>query len=169
MKTQRTVVLQAETQCSPDEAYALWSTSEGVKRFFAPTARIDLRPGGEYTILFFPEKDPDGLSHGTKGARVLKTVPGQSLSFEWITFAGDANLGRNAPPPAPRSLRDVTPLPTWVELEFVPLTGNPLRTRVQLTHYGFKDGELWEESHRWFARAWAGVLGQMEKQCANGK
>ncbi len=46
--------------------------------------------------------------------------------------------------------------------------GDRPRTRVQLAHYGFKDGALWEESYRWFARAWAGVLGQMEKQCAKG-
>jgi hypothetical protein len=169
MKTQRTIVLQTEAQCTPDEAYALWSTTDGVKRFFAPAARIDARPGGEYTILFFPEKDPEGLSHGTRGARVLKTVPGQALWFEWITFAGDADLGRNAPPLAPRGLRDATPLPTWVELDFVPLASEKLRTRVQLAHYGFKDDAPWEESYRWFARAWAGVLAEMEKQCAMGE
>src|SRR5256885_137070 len=107
-------------------------------------------------------------------ALCLPTMPKGETRDEALPHC-DAGLscaprfGRNAPPPAPRSLRDVTPLPTWVELEFVPLAGNQLRTRVQLTHYGFKDGELWEESYRWFARAWAGVLGQMEKQCANGK
>jgi len=169
VKTQRAVALQVEAQCSPEEAYALWSTSEGVKQFFAPAARIDARPGGEYTILFLPEKDPEGLSHGTKGARVLKTVPGKSFSFEWITFAGDGSLGRNAPPFAPRSLRDAKPLPTWVELEFTPVAADKSRTHVQLTHYGFKDDALWEESHRWFSRAWAGVLGQLEKYCANGR
>ncbi len=106
MKTPRTVVLQVDAQCSAEEAYALWSTTEGVKQFFAPAARIDARPAGEYTILFYPEKDPEGLSHGTKGARVLATVPGKLFAFEWITFAGDATLGRNAPTLAPRSLRD---------------------------------------------------------------
>ncbi|HEX5864766.1 MAG TPA: SRPBCC domain-containing protein [Casimicrobiaceae bacterium] len=169
VKTQRTVALHVETQCSPEEAYALWTTTEGVKQFFAPAARIDARPGGEYTILFLPDKDPQGLSHGTKGARVLQTVPGKAFSFEWITFAGDASLGRNAPPLAPRSLRDATPLPTWVELEFAPLAGDRLRTRVQLTHYGFKDDALWEESYRWFSRAWAGVLAQLDKYCADGR
>lgn len=168
VKTGRSVVLEAETQCSSDDAYALWSTSEGAKRFFAPAARIDARPGGEYTILFLPEKDPDGLSHGTKGARVLKAIPGKSLAFEWITFAGDGALGRNAPPLAPRSLRDAVPLPTWVELEFEPLADDPRRTRVRLSHYGFKDDALWQESHQWFARAWAMVLDQQKKYCASG-
>jgi uncharacterized protein YndB with AHSA1/START domain len=167
VKTQRSVMLEAETQCSPDQAYLLWSTTEGVQRFFAPAARIDARPGGEYTILFLPEKDPEGLSHGTKGARVLKAIPGKSLAFEWITFAGDASLGRNAPPLAPRSLRDAVPLPTWVELEFVPLNSDRPRTRVQLAHYGFKGDALWEESHRWFTRAWAGVLEQLKKYCSS--
>jgi hypothetical protein len=56
-----------------------------------------------------------------------------------------------------------------VELEFVPLAGDQLRTRVQLVHYGFKDDALWEESYRWFERAWAAVLAEMEKQCAMGE
>jgi len=167
VKTANTIVLEAETQCSPEGTYALWSTAEGVQRFFAPAARIDARPGGEYTVLFLPDKDPEGLSHGTTGARVLKAVPGKSLAFEWITFAGDGNLGRNAPPLAPRDLRDAVPLPTWVELEFVPLAGDPPRTHVQLAHYGFKDDALWTDSYRWFTRAWTGVLEQLKKYCAS--
>jgi hypothetical protein len=95
VKTANTIVLEAETQCSPEESYALWSTAEGVQRFFAPAARIDARPGGEYTVLFFPDKDPEGLSHGTKGARVLKAVPGKSLALEWITFAVSGQIFRD--------------------------------------------------------------------------
>jgi len=38
-----------------------------VKKFFAPEARIDPRPGGRYTVIFFPSKDPEGDSHGQKG------------------------------------------------------------------------------------------------------
>jgi hypothetical protein len=68
-------------------------SSTARRRPFAPAARIDARPGGEYAILFSPEKDPQGLSHGTKGA-------------------------------------------------------------------------LWKESHRWFTRAWSGVLAQMQKHCS---
>lgn len=162
--TNRAIVLQADVACSRADAWSLWATAEGVSQFFAPAARIDARPGGEYTILFSPAKDPQGLSHGTKGARVLKAEPGQALSFEWITFAADESLGANAPPLAPRTLRDATPLPTWVELEFEALAGGG--TRVRFVHNGFRDGALWEESHRWFTRAWSGVLAQMEKYCA---
>lgn len=162
--TKQSITLRADVACTPAEAYALWTTAEGVKRFFAPAARIEARPGGEYTILFSPAKDPEGLSHGTKGARVLRAVPGRELSFEWITFAGDALLGANAPPVAPRSMRDTSPLPTWVDIELEALPGGG--TRVHFAHHGFGDGELWAQSHRWFTRAWGGVLKQLEAHCA---
>lgn len=168
-KTERTVRLEAEVACSPRETYALWTTADGLKQFFAPDARIDPRPGGEYTVLFFPQKDPEGLSHGTSRARVLKAIPGQTLWFEWITFAGDDLLGRNAPPMAPRGMRDITPLPTWVELELSSAANKQERTRINFAHYGFKNGALWEESHQWFGRAWARVLNQLEKYCAGAK
>jgi uncharacterized protein YndB with AHSA1/START domain len=165
VKTERTVRLDVTVDATPAEVYRLWTTANGVKRFFAPDARIDARPGGEYTILFAPEQDPQGLSHGTKGARVLKLAPGREIWFEWITFAADTLLGTSAPPVAPRSERDVVPLPTWVELTFEPLEGGK-RTAVHFAHYGFGDGARWEASYQWFSRAWAGVLESLKAECA---
>jgi uncharacterized protein YndB with AHSA1/START domain len=165
VKTERTVRLETTVDASPAEVYRLWTTADGVKRFFAPAARIDARPGGEYTILFAPAQDPQGLSHGTKGARVLKLVDGKEAWFEWITFTADTLLGTSAPPVAPRSERDVVPLPTWVELSFEPLDGGK-RTAVHFAHYGFRDGARWEASYQWFSRAWAGVLESLKAECA---
>src|SRR4030095_5282297 len=105
-KTAHTINLEITVHASPDEAFSLWSTSEGVRRFFAPDARINPVEGGEYTILFAPQADPQGLSHGTKGARILKMIPGKFLAFEWITFAADSNLGQNAPPIASLDIRN---------------------------------------------------------------
>jgi hypothetical protein len=85
-ESQRTVALQVEAQCSPEEAYALWSTTEGAKKFFAPAARIDARPGGEYTILFFPEKDPERLSRAISCARACNSR---------ITDSSTTRCGRN--------------------------------------------------------------------------
>ena len=76
----------------PAEVFRLWTCTEGIGKFFAPDARIDAVTGGRYEILFAPAKDPEGNSHGTKGARILKLVPDKELAFEWITFAGDGNL-----------------------------------------------------------------------------
>jgi hypothetical protein len=38
------------------------------------------------------------------------------------------------------------------------MEGQPNRTNVLFAHYGFRDGEKWEQSYRWFAKAWKGVL-----------
>ena len=99
------------------------------------------------------------------GLRVPATLEDEEVWFEWITFAADTLLGASAPPVAPRSERDVVPLPTWVELAFEPADGGT-RTAVHFAHYGFREGARWEASYRWFSRAWAGVLESLKAQAA---
>lgn len=168
-RTDRTIFLEAIVAAPPPEVFQLWTSVEGIKRFFAPNARVDARVGGRYEVIFAPAKDPEGDSHGTKGARVLKLVRNKELAFEWVTFAGDESLGRNAPPYAPPSERHVRPLPTWVELTFNPVAGDPNQTHLRFAHYGFREGEKWEESYRWFDRAWKGVLDELVTYCQNRK
>jgi uncharacterized protein YndB with AHSA1/START domain len=155
--TDRTIHLDTFVDLSPSEVFQLWTSADGVKTFFAADGRIDARPGGCDTIIFFPSEDPEGHSHGTKGARVLEHVPNRKLAFDWITFAGDEILGHNAPP----AERNVKPLPTWVEINFEPIEGQANRTHVFFANYGFRDGEKWEKSYRWFGKAWKGVLDQL--------
>ena len=169
VKTDHTVFLEAVVAASPAEVYRLWTSEEGIKEFFAPAAHIDTSVGGRYQVIFAPAKDPEGDSHGTKGARILKLVPDRELAFEWITFAGDELMGKNAPPFAPPTERNVQPLPTWVELSFDPVEGEPDKTHVRFAHYGFREGEKWEQSYRWFGRAWKGVLDQLVVYCQNRK
>ena len=168
-KTSRTITLEADVPAPPAEVFRLWTTVEGVKKFFAPAAKIDPQTGGRYTVLFAPASDPEGNSHGTNGARILKFVPGRELAFEWITFAGDDSLGNNAPPLAPLALRNASPLPAWVELNFEPDPSDPNRTHLKFAHYGFREGELWSQSYEWFGHAWKGVLDQLVAFCEKGK
>lgn len=168
-KTDRTIFLEATVDAPRAEVFRLWTSEDGIKKFFAPAARVEASVGGRYEIIFAPARDPEGNSHGTKGARILKLVPEKELAFEWITFAGDELLGRNAPPYAPASERNVRPLPTWVELTFEPLEAQPGKTHVRFAHYGFRDGEKWEKSFHWFARAWKGVLDELAAYCQNRK
>jgi uncharacterized protein YndB with AHSA1/START domain len=165
VKTSHTVNLDAIVDAAPAEVYRLWTSADGVKKFFAPEAKIDAKIGGRYQVIFFPAKDPEGESHGTKGARILDLVPNKRLVFEWITFAGDNLLGNHAPPYAPPSERNAAPLPTWVELSFEPVEGQPKQTHVRFAHYGFRDGEKWEQSYQWFTRAWKGVLDHLTEYC----
>lgn len=169
VKTERTIFLDVIVEAPPSEAFLLWTTVDGIKKFFAPDAKIDPIIGGRYHIIFFPAKDPEGDSLGTKGARVLKFVQDKELAFEWITFAGDELLGDNAPPYAPPAERNVEPLPTWVEMSFDSVEGQPNKTHVRFAHYGFRRGEKWEKSYRWFNRVWGGVLNELAKYCRNRK
>ncbi len=166
-KTDRAITLEQEVACSPDEVIRLWTTEEGVKKFLAPAARIEARPGGAYTMIFDPQNDPEGNSRGTNGARILRVVPGRELAFEWIPFVLDDGLKSPGPPPAPASLRNAKPLPTWVELSFDPL-GNG-GTLVRLAHYGFQHGDPWDAAFAYFQKAWAGVLEELSRQCAPQK
>jgi uncharacterized protein YndB with AHSA1/START domain len=168
-KTGRTIFLEATVPALPAEVFRLWTSKEGVGKFFAPGARIDLKPGGRYEILFAPASDPEGNSHGTKGARILRLVRDRELAFEWITFAGDESLGRNAPPFAPPAERNIRPLPTWVELAFDPVPGQPDQTHLRFAHYGFREGEKWEQSYDWFGRAWKSVLDELVSYCQHRK
>jgi uncharacterized protein YndB with AHSA1/START domain len=161
-KTDRTIRIEVIVDTSPDEVYRLWTTREGVQRFFAPDAIIEPEPGGRYEIHFAPARDPEGLSHGTRGARVLQAQPGRALAFEWITFAADSDLGESAPPVAAPEVRNARPLPTWVELSFAAAGGG---TRVTFAHYGFRHGALWDGSYAFFKRAWKRVLAQLVEAC----
>lgn len=162
-RTGRTIELEVVVNAPPARVYELWTTENGIRRFFAPKASVGTRPGEEYTVYFAPDLDPQGLSHGTRGAHLLAMEPGRSLSFEWITFAGDTLLGVNGPPMASRDIRDVQPLPTWVEMQFEPVADGT-QTRIVFHHYGFQSGALWEQSYQWFGRAWKGVLENLRTQ-----
>jgi len=171
-RTARTIRLEAIVNASPSEVYRRWTTEEGVKNFLAPAAHIDARSGGEYTIVFVPDKDPQGLSHGTSGARVLRAEPGKRLWFEWITFASDASLGANGPPIVPVAMRNTPPLPTWVEIELEPANAQGTTTLVKFAHYGFPQKgfpqrsvphKKWDEALRWFTIQWRGVLDRLQQ------
>jgi uncharacterized protein YndB with AHSA1/START domain len=167
VKTNRTIFLKATIHAPPSKVFELWTTADGVRKFFAPDARIDATAGGRYQIIFFPSKDPEGDSHGTKGARILRVVPDNELAFEWVTFAGDNLLGKSAPPYAASAQRNIAPLPTWVEISFDAVTGKPNETQLTFAHYGFREGELWTQSYQWFTRSWKGVLDQLAAYCEN--
>lgn len=159
----RAIVFEVVVDAPPSQVYEMWTTPAGVERFFAPKAVIDPRPGGEYTIVFAPDVDPEGRSYGTKGARVLTANPPRELSFEWVSFTADDTVvaGVPGPPSLPRAERDVSPLPTYVVLTFEPAGKD--RTRVRLEHRGFGRGGKWDESHAFFTRAWSAVLEELKK------
>lgn len=131
------------------QAWAAWTTREGIVGFFAPDARVEARPGGPFEVFFDPQAEP-GLK-GADGMRFLAVQPQRMISFEW-----------NAPPSLPeaRQQRSV------VIVRFTPVDAQ--HTRVSLHHVGWGDGGEWDQAYAYFDRAWARVLANMQQRFEQG-
>lgn len=140
-----------EVKASLAEVWWAWSTREGVKTFFAPDARVELRPLGAYEMLFMPDA-PVGQKGG-EGCRVLAFAPMEMLAFEW-----------NFPPSIP-SLRG-SDARTWVMVEMV--ESAPGTVKVRLRQLGWQPGEDWEKGLAYFDRAWDVVLSRLQSRFASG-
>lgn len=146
---ERAIDKSVEIAATLDEAWAAWTTREGIQGFFAPDAVVDPRPGGAFHIHIDP-----GAPAGSRGAddmRFLALQPKRMLSFDW-----------NAPP----SLPQVRQQRTVVIVRFEPL--GERRTRVSLHHVGWGDGGEWDRAHAYFDRAWGGVLANLRKRFETG-
>ncbi|HSQ36288.1 MAG TPA: SRPBCC domain-containing protein, partial [Acidimicrobiia bacterium] len=124
---------------SPRDAWEAWVDPARVTNFLGAEARIDLRIGGRYEIIFLPDA-PEG-QQGSEGCRILAYLPGEMLAFSW-----------NAPP----ELAEIRLRHTWVVVTFRgPPTGP---TRIRLIQAGFGEGPAWDQDFEYFRRAWGTVL-----------
>lgn len=133
-----------------DAVWDAWTTEEGIKTFFAPDCNVDLRVDGWYEIFFDPDAPPG--RKGGEGMRILALQPKKMLSFTW-----------NAPP----DLTNVRKQRTHVVIRFQQLANG--RTRVNLTHDGWGEGEEWDRAFTYFSRAWNEiVLPRLKRRFAAG-
>lgn len=153
LRTDRTISLEVTLDASPAEVYQLWTTAAGTRRFLAPVAHIDPFVGGRYQIAFDPGGDPEGASHGTRGARILRLVPDREIAFEWPMPPFGPELGG-------------PPIHTWVEIRLEPAAGKPGRTRLRFAMEGWKRGGPWDEAFTLFGeRSWPLVLNRLVVYC----
>ena len=146
---ERAIDKSIDVPATLDEAWAAWTTREGIVSFFAPDAEIDARVGGAFHIHIDP-----GAPAGSKGAddmRVMALQPKQMLSFDW-----------NAPP----SLPEARAQRTFVVVRFERLSDQV--TRVTLHHTGWGTGGEWDKAYTYFDRAWVNVLGNLKKRFEQG-
>ena len=137
-------------ECSIDEAFNAWTTEAGVTSFLAPKARIDLRPGGRYEILFDLEA-PVG-QQGSEGQTVMALQRPTMFSFTW-----------NSPP----QLALVRDQQTHVLLRFYPL--EPAKTKLVFRQDGWGTGDQWDSAYDYFAQAWFRiVLPRFQKRFLSG-
>ena len=131
------------------DVWNAWTTTEGVKTFFAPDARVEARVGGPFEIYINPYAEP-----GMKGADDMKFMalqPPTMLSFTW-----------NAPPSNP----EVRAQRTLVIVRLKALDDK--RTEVTLHHVGWGDGEKWDAAYAYFNGAWGNVLANLQKRFTDG-
>lgn len=131
------------------EVWNAWSTSEGLRTFFAPEALIELWPGGRFELLFRLDAPPG--ERGSEGCKVQTFAPGAMLAFEW-----------NAPPEFP----SVRLRKTWVVVTFTQL--GLVQTRVSLVQLGWGEGPEWDLAGKYFQRTWRVVFARMEHRFTAG-
>lgn len=132
-----------------DAVWQAWTTSEGIKTFFAPDAVVEPRVGGAFQIYIDPGAEP-----GSKGAddmRILAIQPKKMLSFDW-----------NAPPSLPQARQQRT----FVIVRLYPVDAKT--TRVTLHHTGWGDGGEWDQAYQYFDRAWGTVLAGLKTRFEQG-
>ena len=144
---ERILELTAEIEATPAEVFRLWTTEEGVVKFFAEAAEIELRPGGMYEICF--DLDAPAGSRGSEGCTIIEFTAGRHLAFTW-----------NFPPSIPAIRHELT----RVDVTFTAL--GPDRTRVELKQSGWREGGAWDEGYAYFDQAWRWVLGNLRKHFA---
>jgi uncharacterized protein YndB with AHSA1/START domain len=128
-----------------DLVWNCWTTTEGMKSFFAPDSKIELTPGGAYELYLGP---PTAVgARGSEGCKVLGFLPGEILSFDW-----------NAPPKFPEIRKERT----CVVLRFEPAGEG--KTRVILDHHGWGEGAKWDAVYQYFDAAWDSVFYHLNKR-----
>lgn len=131
------------------DVWQAWTTTAGVKTFFAPDAKIEARVDGAYELYMLPDAPPGG--RGSDDMRILALQENKMLSFTW-----------NAPPSIPEVRRQRT---------FVVVRLNPRGeqlTEVTLHHTGWGEGAEWNKAYDYFAKAWPGVLKNLKKRFDDG-
>ena len=146
---ERTIRKEVVVKAPLEAVWNAWTTSEGIKTFFAPDARVEARPDGPFEIYINPFAVP-GL-RGADDMRFLAVQPMRMLSFTW-----------NAPPHLPEARAQRTS----VVLRFQPVS--QAETRVSLSHGGWGDGGQWDQAYDYFDRAWGNVLSNLQKSFVEG-
>jgi uncharacterized protein YndB with AHSA1/START domain len=142
-KTGKQIHAEVVVKASPETIFELWTSNEGVKKFFGLDAEIENKSGGKYFVYF----DPKDRRLSSEGARVLRYEPPNFLSFEWRGKPEMVDM-------------NVQPFPTWVEVHFESADGKS--THVTLDHYGFGEGGTWDQSYQFFSAAWPEVLNRLQ-------
>jgi uncharacterized protein YndB with AHSA1/START domain len=145
----RAINEKVTVKANVDDVWKAWTTTEGVKTFFAPDAKVELRVDGPFEIYINPLAEP-----GQKGAddmRILAFQDKKMLTFTW-----------NAPPSLPEARKQRT----VVIVRFI--SRGDVLTDVTLQHVGWGEGGEWDKAFDYFTKAWPSVLKNLKKRFDDG-
>lgn len=135
------LTLSVQVPIGAPDAWAAWTDPATLPQWWGmASARIDLRVGGAYELIFRPD-GPVG-ERGSEQCRILSYVPDRMLSFTW-----------NTPPHLP-----VPHTHTWVVVSFTDVASG---TEIELVHNGLLTGPGWDECREYFRHGWRRVLHRM--------
>jgi uncharacterized protein YndB with AHSA1/START domain len=146
---ERMIEKQVVVPASIEEVWSAWTTREGVKSFFAPDAIVEPRSFGLFEMHMNPYAEP-GM-RGADDMRFLALQKPTMLSFTW-----------NAPPHQP----EIRAQRTVVIVRLRAVDGKS--TEVTLRQVGWGEGEKWDETYKYFDRAWGNVLANLQKRFTDG-
>lgn len=146
----RSLRKEAVISATPEDIYQAFTTTEGIKTFFAPDGNVECKPGGPYEIYFAPKAAP-GV-RGSDGCKMLAFLPNDMVSFSWR---------------APASMPEAREGPaTHVVVRIMPIDAG--RTRVALVQEGWGKGGEWDEVYKYSHKAWDYVLNNLQKRFSKG-
>lgn len=122
------------------KAWQAWTTTAGLKSFFATDGFVEAKSGGRFEIYFLPTA-PAGERGSDNGTSILAMQPEKWLMFTW-----------GMPPYMPA----IRPHLTVVQVHFEALSQD--QTRVTLHHSGFGSGPDWDKGFHYFDNAWNIIL-----------
>jgi uncharacterized protein YndB with AHSA1/START domain len=148
---ERVLQHQAVVDASLADVWGAFTTSEGLRGFVAPVARIDFRVGGLWEASYNPQArigDPGNIRN-----EIITYVPLRLLAIRVV----------NAPPtfPYPDVIKNV-----WTVIELEDLGLNRVRVTGSMT--GWKTGPSWDAVYKMFEADNAVVLGNLQKRFHDG-
>lgn len=128
---------------SLDDVWNAFGTKAGMETWIWREARVDLRPGGEWTVVYTPT--------ATGGGTIVSLIPRKQIVMSAM-----------APEQYPTVRKERTTA-TW---GFESL--GPTSTRVTLVQTGWKAGKEWDDAYDYLAKGNAQLLAQLRQRFISG-
>jgi uncharacterized protein YndB with AHSA1/START domain len=128
---------------SLDDVWNAFTTSEGLATWLWRDVRVELRPGGDWMVLY-----PGGK---TGGGTIVSFEPKQQVTMKAM---------------APEQFPTVRETRTTARFEFAAVT--PTTTKVTLVQTGWQQGREWDDAYEYLAGGNATLLRQLHRRFATG-